>query len=376
LSRARNMRRLAASTRTTRSTLAFPGSVTSSTLAAMAADDRVVVAAIVLARLALPLLIPRIPLVIVAALVLDGIDNSLLAHFTSVDLGPHGPYQSFDKALDIYYLAIAYLATMRNWTSAPAFRIGRFLFYYRLVGVVAFELFSSRAMLLVFPNTFEFFFIAYEGLRTRWDPDGWRGRFWLYVAGGIWVFIKLPQEYWIHVAQLDFTETVTDHPWFGILCVAGLVVLASLVWFVVRPRMPEPLPGWRFTAPALPAAPPRRAAGVPWRELGEKSLLLALLALLVAEILPSVHLTALDIALGVAALVAANLAIATWAGRGVHFAVLLAVNFVVIYAGSRALSDRGSLPVATGLFFAYLTTLIVVLYDTYRPVRALISPGG
>jgi hypothetical protein len=376
LSRARNMRRLAASTRTTRSTLAFPGSVTSSTLAAMAADDRVVVAAIVLARLALPLLIPRIPLVIVAALVLDGIDNSLLAHFTSVDLGPHGPYQSFDKALDIYYLAIAYLATMRNWTSAPAFRIGRFLFYYRLVGVVAFELFSSRAMLLVFPNTFEFFFIAYEGLRTRWDPDGWRGRFWLYVAGGIWVFIKLPQEYWIHVAQLDFTETVTDHPWFGILCVAGLVVLASLVWFVVRPRMPEPLPGWRFTAPALPAAPPRRATGLPWRELGEKSLLLALLALLVAEILPSVHLTALDIALGVAALVAANLAIATWAGRGVHFAVLLAVNFVVIYAGSRALSDRGSLPVATGLFFAYLTTLIVVLYDTYRPVRALISPGG
>jgi hypothetical protein len=376
LSRARNMRRLAASTRTTRSTLAFPGSVTSSTLAAMAADDRVVVAAIVLARLALPLLIPRIPLVIVAALVLDGIDNSLLAHFTSVDLGPHGPYQSFDKALDIYYLAIAYLATMRNWTSAPAFRIGRFLFYYRLVGVVAFELFSSRAMLLVFPNTFEFFFIAYEGLRTRWDPDGWPGRFWLDVAGGIWVFIKLPQEYWIHVAQLDFTETVTDHPWFGILCVAGLVVLASLVWFVVRPRMPEPLPGWRFTAPALPAAPPRRATGLPWRELGEKSLLLALLALLVAEILPSVHLTALDIALGVAALVAANLAIATWAGRGVHFAVLLAVNFVVIYAGSRALSDRGSLPVATGLFFAYLTTLIVVLYDTYRPVRALISPGG
>jgi hypothetical protein len=153
-------------------------------------------------------------------------------------------------------------------------------------------------------------------------------------------------------------------------------VLASLVWFVVRPRMPEPLPGWRFTAPALPAAPPRRATGLPWRELGEKSLLLALLALLVAEILPSVHLTALDIALGVAALVAANLAIATWAGRGVHFAVLLAVNFVVIYAGSRALSDRGSLPVATGLFFAYLTTLIVVLYDTYRPVRALISPGG
>jgi hypothetical protein len=72
------------------------------------------------------------------------------------------PDQSFDKALDIYYLAIAYLATMRNWTSDAAFRIGRFLFYYRLVGVFLFEVLDSRATLLVFPNTFEYFFIAYE----------------------------------------------------------------------------------------------------------------------------------------------------------------------------------------------------------------------
>jgi hypothetical protein len=338
--------------------------------AVLPADDLVVITAIVVARLALPLLIPRIPLLILAALVLDAIDNTLLAHLSSVDLGPDGPYQSFDKALDIYYLAIAYLATMRNWTSTPAFRIARFLFYYRLVGVVAFEALDSRAMLLVFPNTFEFFFIAYEGLRTRWEPERWPGRFWLYVAGGIWVFIKLPQEYWIHVAQLDFTDTVSDHPWFGALCVLGLGVLAWLAWFVVRPRMPEPLPGWRFTAPPLPATPPRGPAGVPWSELGEKSVLLTLLAIIVAEILPSVQLSALDIAIGVTALVTANLAITTWAGRGLHFALLLAINFLFIYAGSRALSDRGNLPVATGLFFAYLTTLIVVLYDTYRPIRA------
>jgi hypothetical protein len=338
-------------------------------LAAMAADDRLVITAIVLARLALPLLIPRIPLTIVAALVLDGIDNSLLAHLSSIDLGPGGPYQSFDKALDVYYLAIAYLATMRNWTSTPASRIARFLFYYRLVGVVAFELLDSRAMLLLFPNTFEFFFIAYEGLRTRWDPDRWSGRFWLYVAGAIWIFVKLPQEYWIHVAQLDFTDAVADHPWFGALCLLGVGVLVWLVWFVVRPRMPEPLAGWRFTAPPLPATPGPRTAGVPWSALAEKSILLTLLAVLVAEILPSVQLSARDIALGVAALVAANLAIATWAGRGVHFGLLLAINFVLIYAGSRALSDRGNLPVATGLFFAYLTTLIVVLYDAYRAVR-------
>jgi hypothetical protein len=334
---------------------------------AMAADDRVVIVAIVVARLAVPLLIPRIPLLILAAMVVDAADNTLLAHFSSIDLGPSGPYQSFDKALDIYYLAIAYLATMRNWTSTPAFRIARFLFYYRLVGVVLFELLDSRTMLLVFPNTFEFFFIAYEGLRTRWDPDRWSGRFWLYVAVGIWVFIKLPQEYWIHVAKLDFTDAVADHPWFGALCLLGLVALALLVWFVVRPRMPAPLPGWRFEAPALPAR--QDAAGVSWSALAEKFVLLTLLAVIVVEILPSVHLSAFDIVLGVVALVAANLAIAAWGGHGVHFMVRLAINFALIYLGSRALSDRGDLSVAIALFFAFLTTLIVELYDAYRPIR-------
>jgi hypothetical protein len=71
---------------------------------------------------------------------------------SSIDLGPGGLYRSFDEALDTYYLEIAYLATMRNWTSTPAFRIGRVLFCYRLAGV-GFELLDSRAMLLVFPNT-------------------------------------------------------------------------------------------------------------------------------------------------------------------------------------------------------------------------------
>ena len=115
-----------------------------SVIAAMAADDAAVVVAIVLSRLFIPLLIPRFPLVIIAALIIDAVDGSLLDTFTRSMSGPDGPYQSFDKALDIYYLAIAYLTMLRNWSSDPAFRIGQFLFYYRLVGVLLFEL-SARA---------------------------------------------------------------------------------------------------------------------------------------------------------------------------------------------------------------------------------------
>jgi hypothetical protein len=110
------------------------------------ADDVVIVTAIVAARLLVPLLIPRVPLLIIAAFLLDAVDNGLLDRFTEVDLGADGPYQSWDKALDIYYLSIAYLSTLRNWGSGAAFRIARFLFYYRLLGIVLFELLQSRAM--------------------------------------------------------------------------------------------------------------------------------------------------------------------------------------------------------------------------------------
>src|SRR6478752_6746635 len=156
-----------------------------STVLAVATDDGAVIGAIIISRLLLPLLIPRFPLVILAALVLDAIDGSLLDALTSVDTGPNGPYQSFDKALDIYYLSIAYLSTLRNWTSSVAVRIAMALFYYRLVGVLLFELTHERTLLLIFPNTFEYFFIAYEVVRLRFDPLRIGTRGWLATAAGI-----------------------------------------------------------------------------------------------------------------------------------------------------------------------------------------------
>ena len=118
-------------------------------------------------RFLLPLLIPRYPLpAIVACLVVDGVDQTVFQAFGD---DPPG-YQGYDKAMDVYYLAIAYLATMRNGTSPGGFVVGRFRYFYRLVGVLAFEVFQMRAMLLVFANTFEYFFIGYETVRTRWDP--------------------------------------------------------------------------------------------------------------------------------------------------------------------------------------------------------------
>ncbi|MFA9272377.1 MAG: hypothetical protein ACEQSX_16810 [Baekduiaceae bacterium] len=343
-------------------------------LAALSAPDTAVVVLIVAARLLIPLLIPRWPLIILVAFALDGIDNGLLSAFTDVDMSADGPYQSWDKALDIYYQSIAYLAAMRNWTSRPAFRIAQFLFYYRLVGVVAFELTHERALLLVFPNTFEFFFIAYELIRLRREPTRWGLRFWLLVAAGLWVFVKLPQEWWIHVAQLDFTDTVADHPWVGVVAVVGGVVLAAVGWFVARPRMGPPDWSWRIAADPAPAVD-GAARPVSLPEVAEKVALLALVCVIFAEILPGIDARPWQVAVGVACVVVANAAITIGTGglagvaaAGSRFAALLAVNLLLVFAASAVLTGAADFQLGAGLFFAFLLSVIIGLYDVCKPV--------
>ncbi|MDW7732826.1 MAG: hypothetical protein SCH66_10415 [Methanolobus sp.] len=168
--------------------------------------DMLVFWAVVFARFFIPLAIPRYPLpAIVAALALDGVDQTIFQLFTSL---PLEGYQGYDKALDIYYLAVAYLSTMRNWTNLYAFKWNRFLFYYRLFGIAIFEILHLRPLLLIFPNTFEYFFIFYESVRVKWNPRSPTKKQVVAAVAFIWIFIKLPQEYWIHIAQLDTTDMI------------------------------------------------------------------------------------------------------------------------------------------------------------------------
>ncbi len=368
--------------------------IVSPLLATVTADEAAIVVAIVVARLLVPLLIPRFPLAIIAALVLDAVDNSLLAQFTDVDLTADGPYQSWDKALDIYYLAIAYLSTMRNWTSDAAFRICQFLFYYRLLGVVLFELLASRLMLLIFPNTFEYFFIAYELIRLRFDTSRVSARFWLTTAVALWVLVKLPQEYWIHIAQRDMTDTIVENPMVGVGI--AIVVLAALavLHFVVRPTLGAPAWGWRFAADALPtsaadahrrhAARLRRGRVLSW-ELFEKAALLALLCVIFTSILPNVGASPLQVTIGVALIVAANAAISTGfvlrkhvglASAAARFGALAAVNLALVVVANLVLSDDDDVQLGSSLFFAVLIALIIWLYDVYKPAYAARFDGS
>lgn len=332
-------------------------------------------------RFVLPLLIPRFPLpAVIACLVLDGVDQTIFQLF---GYDPPG-YQSYDKAMDIFYLSVAYLSAMRNWDNLGAFAIARFLFYYRLTGAFLFELTHERAVLLLFPNTFEYFFIAYELVRTRWSTATIRTRTWLVTAGAIWVFVKLPQEYWLHIAELDVTDTLRDYPWTRWLLAAIVIGGAAVLWYVVRPRVAPPDHPIQVSAGALPAAVDTAASLATLRVAGgwvwswmtvEKVVLVGLVADIYGQILPSVRVSNVELFVSIGVLVVANAGITLLASRrlwtieSAAYAVLarLATNVVLVFAADWILGGTAG---GDTFFFLSLISLVTTLHDRYQPIYA------
>lgn len=343
----------------------------------MSTHQQVVFVAVVLLRLGIPLFIPRFPLpALLGALVIDGIDQTIFQWFDVTAV--LDDYQNYDKALDIYYLVIAYTSTMRNWHHRTAFQVSRGLWYYRLAGTLAFEFSGYGPLLLIFPNTFEYFVIAYEAVRTLWNPNRLSTRQVILGAATIWVVIKLPQEWWIHVAHLDVTDEITAHPVLATVIFAAVAVLIVTAGAAVWSRAPSP--DWRFTVDVDAHQPRRRPDNRPegrrsWLEhTGEKILLTSAVVVIFGHILAA-NVGAGRLALGVSVVIVLNAGIAEvlefrramplpLAGR---FAVEVVVNgvifeFLVLLRGPLVI-DR-----PTAVFLLLLLSLIVTFYDHFRAV--------
>lgn len=337
-------------------------------------------------RFTIPLFIPRFPLpAIILALVLDGIDGGIFERFTTL---PMDEYQSYDKALDIYYLTIAYLSTMRNWSNPFAIKVAAYLLYYRLVGVMLFEFTGARWLLFVFPNTFEYFFILYEAAHLRWNLERVSRRVIIGAAAAIWIVIKLPQEYWIHIAQRDVTDTLAEYPvLIPILAVAIAAIIGVIYWVMNYKLDPAEKVWWKsFEYPLsgedIKAALIRyRSSPVADQGLLEKVILIAILSLNYSQILPGVKLTPVQLVVGISTIVVLNAATSEFFARlgmgklnaivsGVrHFFAVLIINFILAEAVIFMLPGSESWPrISNLLFFFFLVSLLVTLFDRFRAV--------
>jgi len=360
-----------------------------------------VIVAVILSRLLVPLLIIRWPLpAIVASLIIDAVDQTVFSAVApNADLAG---YQTYDKALDIYYLVIAYISTLRNWTNRFALEVARFLIYYRLIGVVLFELSGIREILFIFPNTFEYFFIFYESVRLFWDPRRMSRKLIIGAAAFIWIFIKLPQEYWIHIAQLDLTDFVQEKifgvepgtawidtfaakPW---IVVIAIVVVAALIYagvWLMKNKLPardRPLtidadaePGRGVSPERLQAERDRMAGTILRPGLFEKVALIALVGIIFGQVF-KVRVEPLELSIIMAVIVIANATLSTIlerrgfgptaALRQFFFTGLLNLG---IFAGIVLVYEVLGTPVdmANTFFYLLLVTLLVTLYDRYRP---------
>jgi hypothetical protein len=366
-----------------------------------ASDDVWIVFLVIGARLLVPLAIPKFPLpASIAAIVADLVDGTVAFYaFANVGLTD---YHGYDKAFDIYYLSIQYLSTLRNWENLVAFDIGRFLFYYRLAGGFLFDLTQVRALFLFFPNTFEYFFLFYEAVRLRWNPKRLSAALLIGVAFAIWVFIKIPQEYWIHIAQLEVRDVKVgifrvpaDTGWLAIigqqaalflaLAAVAVAIIAAGRWFIAHELPPA---DWRlaFNADAhgsdvdeaeVSAEQKNSARRLFDPELLEKTALVSAVTISFSRMVPTVGAEALPTAVAVTIVIVANTSISEWLVRRggrwrsviMQFSMMALINVGIAAAFLVILPMRaGSLYVAMVLLSLLVLTLLVTLYDRYRPI--------
>ena len=145
------------------------------------------------------------------------VDFSDLFMMNLIQLGGVTNYQAFDKWVDqVYMLAFLWVA-VRQWDGAGR-TIAIWLFALRLVGFVTFEFVQDRWVLMLFPNVFEFWFVAIAAQRHWWPEYEFtktRIAMWLVICTAL----KLTQEYILHVWQVldNYTAVGVVEAWWNFL---------------------------------------------------------------------------------------------------------------------------------------------------------------
>lgn len=136
-----------------------------------------------------------------------------------LDLGGLGDYQAVDKWLDQVYLALFLVVALR-WSGTER-TVAVALYAFRLVGFAAFVVSGERAILLLFPNVFEVWFLLVAGLHRYRPQVRLEGRAALLALAAA-VAVKEAQEWALHGARLfdgisstEFLERIRERLFGG-----------------------------------------------------------------------------------------------------------------------------------------------------------------
>ena len=162
-------------------------------------------------RILIPLTIFRWPLWGgLAALIIDAADTNIVKPF-GVDI-PN--YTLTDKYLDTYYLTIELLVSL-FWVNKLARNVSIVLYFWRLAGLIAFQLTGAQYLLFFAPNLFENFFLFFA-LLQKLGKETATG-FWLNSPKRLVIslfflwLVKIPQELILHVWKIGSpVETFID----------------------------------------------------------------------------------------------------------------------------------------------------------------------
>ena len=160
---------------------------------------------IAVVRIAGALIVLRWAFVGALAAVLTDLSDLFLMNL--LDLGGVRNYQAFDKWLDLAYM-LTFLKVAMRWTGPPR-TIAVALFAFRMVGTLTFEVVGNRAVLLFFPNVFEFWFIFVAGVARfaqRYHLTWRRSLAWLLPL----VALKEAHEYVLHGGRWLDNYRATD----------------------------------------------------------------------------------------------------------------------------------------------------------------------
>lgn len=178
-------------------------------------------------RLILPLSILKWPLIgVVASAFFDIKDWHL---YSSESRNEVGMYQAWDKLLDAYYLGIAMLVSLR-WKEVKARIASIVLYCYRLFGILLFLITGSQAVLFIFPNIFENFFLFYMAFLRFSKKESLfsSNRLLLVILLAVGI-PKVIQEFFLHVAK--------KFPW-EVFPLPGTSEYAFWVWMAIYISIP------------------------------------------------------------------------------------------------------------------------------------------